>query len=635
MRSPLRARSTRILASVGLVGALLMPAAAPAAAADPVVLRVGLQQTLDSVNPYGTALVSGYEVFGLTYDFLVDYGPNNEPAPGVAESWERAADGNSYTFHIRKGTTWSDGKPLTAADVCFSYQINLDAIKDGKNVGLGYIDPSVASAGVTKVECPDDQTMIMTTSDPSLRPLQLGVPILPKHIWGTKTYKEIGEAAFDAPQVGSGPYQLVEWKTGEYVRLVRNKGYWGKQGAEDEVIIQFFGSADTLVQALKAGEIDYARSPNAQQFNQLKTEPNIVTVAGEANGWTEFGFNTYGTGTGKTIPKGGPSTKALQDPAFRDAVGYAIDKDLMLQKIHLGYGVVGTTPVPPVLTDWHTDPNDIRKFDLTVADQKLTAAGYVKDGSGNRLDKQGKVISLKLVFPQDDDTYAKAAEFIAGWFKEIGIKVTPTAMESGALVSAMLPPEAGGTADYDLFIWGWSGSPDPSVLLEIFTCSAIGGSSDSLWCDQHYDDLYAKQNTEGGAERKATLDELQQYWYDQAPYHILYYDANLAAYRTDKFANWQNQPKTGTPLFATGTLNYTLLTLASDASASPSASAGASAGAGASGAPATPAPSADGGSSSTGSSNTLLIVGVLAVVIVVVGGLVLARRRSSAKDDDE
>ena len=188
-----------------------------------------------------------------------------------------------------------------------------------------------------------------------------------------------------------------------------------------------------------------------------------MTVAGEANGWTEFGFNTYGTGTGKTIKNGGPSTKALQDPAFRNAVGYAIDKDLMLQKIHLGYGVVGTTPVPPVLTDWHTDPNDIRTFDLAVADQKLTEAGYVKDASGNRLDKQGKVISLKLVFPQDDDTYAKAAEFIAGWFKDIGIKVTPTAMESGALVNAMLPPEADGTADYDLFIWGWSGSPDPSV----------------------------------------------------------------------------------------------------------------------------------------------------------------------------
>jgi len=607
MRSPLRARSARILASVGLVGALLIPAGNTSAAdPQPLVLRVGLTQTLDSVNPYGTALVSGYEVFGLTYDFLVGYGPNNEPAPGFAESWERAADGKSYTFHIRKGMTWSDGTPANAADACFSYQINLDAIAAGKNVGLGYIDPSVKTALVTKVECPDAQTMIMTTSDPSMRPLQLGVPILPKHIWGTKTYEEIGNAKFDAPQVGSGPYQLVEWKTGEYVKLQRNKTYWGSQGAEDQIIIQFFGSADTLVQALKAGEIDYARGANADQFNALKKEPNIVTVAGEANGWTEFGFNTYGTGTGKTIPKGGPSTKALQDPAFRSAVGYAIDKDLMLQKIHLGYGVVGTTPVPPVLSEWHTDPSDIRKFDLAVADQKLTAAGYVKDASGNRLDKEGKPISLKLVFPQDDDTYAKAAQFIAGWFKDIGIKVTPTAMESGALVSAMLPPEATppGTADYDLFIWGWSGSPDPSVLLEIFTCGAIGGSSDSLWCDKKYDDLYDKQNAVGGADRKAVLAELQQYWYDQAPYHILYYDANLHAYRTDKFSNWQVQPKSGTPLFATSTLNYTLLKPASTSSPVPTGAA-------------------------------VVLVGVVAVVVIAAVALVMRRRKSPTATEDE
>jgi peptide/nickel transport system substrate-binding protein len=264
----------------------------------------------------------------------------------------------------------------------------------------------------------------------------------------------------------------------------------------------------------------------------------------------------------------------------------------------------------------------------------LTDAGYVKDASGNRLDKEGKVISLTMVFPNDDTNYSQAAEFITGWYKDIGIKVTAVPTESGTLVNLMLPPEADGTADYDLFIWGWSWGPDPSGALEIFTCDAIGGSSDSLWCDSKFDELYAKQNTEGGAERKATLDEIQQYWYDQAPYHILFYDDNLHAYRTDKFANWQVQPSTGTPLFAYNNLNYTLLTLASDASPSPDASAAAPSD-GSSAAPATPAPSGDGGSGSSGSSNTLLIVAIVAIVGVVVGGLVLSRRRSSAKDDDE
>ena len=84
MRSPLRARTARTLASIGLVGAILLPAASTATAADPVILRVGVTQPLDSLNPYGTALVIGYEVYGLTYDLLIGFGPNAEPAPGFS-----------------------------------------------------------------------------------------------------------------------------------------------------------------------------------------------------------------------------------------------------------------------------------------------------------------------------------------------------------------------------------------------------------------------------------------------------------------------------------------------------------------------------------------------------------------------
>ena len=411
---------------------------------------------------------------------------------------------------------------------------------------------------------------------------------------------------------------------------MRNPNYWGKQGAADEIVLQQFGSVDTLVQALKAGEIDYARGANSEQFDALKTEPNIVTVAGQSNGWTQLGFNAYGTGTGNTIPNGGPSTPALQDAAFRDALGYAIDKQELLDRILLGYGDVGTTEIPPVLKEWHVEPTNLRTFDLAVADQKLTAAGYVKDGSGARLDKEGNPISLKLVFPSNDPNYASAAQFIQGWFGEIGVKVTAVPYEESALITVMLPPEADGTADYDMFIWGWSWSLDPSSPLEVFLCDAIGGSSDSLWCDKKFDDLYAEQLTLGGDERHAVLEEIQNYWYDQAPYHILYYDDNLHAYRTDKFGNWQVQPKTGTPLFAYNNLNYTLLELAADASASPSAGPSD----GASAAPATPAPSGDGSGSSTSGDNSLLIVGLVAVVAVVVVGLVLARRRGATEDDE-
>jgi peptide/nickel transport system substrate-binding protein len=641
MRSPLRARVARALAAVGLAVSALLPAAGlTARAADPVILRVGTTQDLDSINPYNTALVVGYEVFALTYNLLVDFGENAEPVPGFADSWVR--EPHDVKFHIRTGMKWSDGTPATAQDACFSWQLDLDAIKAGKSVGLGYIDPNVKDAGVTKVECPDDQTMIVTTDDQSDRVYQAYVPILPKHIWGTQTYTSMAKAPFAAPLVGSGPYTLAEWKTGQFARFVRNPNYWGKQGFEDQVVIQFFKTPDTMVQALKAGEIDYARDPNADQLKSLQNEPNIKTVVGSANGWTQLAFNTYGTGTGKTIPGGGASTQALQDPAFRDALGYAVDKKTLVDRILGGFGDVGTTNVPPVLTQWHVEPDKPRTFDIEKAKSLLDAAGYPLDANGNRLDKQGKPISLRMYMPNSDSNYPKAAAFIKDWYGQLGIKVSTNVMDSDALTSLLLPPEAGDKGDlakYDIELWGWSGNPDPNALLQIFRCDAIGGTSDSLYCNPAYDSLYDQQLKATSADaRKTILARMQNLIYTEAPYDILYYDANLVAYRTDKFAGWVNMPSNGTPFFSYGTINYTLLT---DATAAPSPGPSASGGEVASPAapgtsanpPASTAPADTGNASSTGPSAGLIVAVV--VVIVIIAGVVLAARRRSGAAEDE
>ena len=242
-----------------------------------------------------------------------------------------------------------------------------------------------------------------------------------------------------------------------------------------------------------------------------------------------------------------------------------------------------------------------RPFDLTIAAQKLEAAGYpLKDGV--RYDKEGKPLNLSLMFPDSDASYPKVAQFITDWFGQIGIKVTSRSTDSGTLgtteyLDTSIPLK--GQLKYDMVIWGWVGDPDPNSLLQILTTDAISDSSDSQWSNAAYDTLYTQQNEAATIdERKGYMTQMQQLFYDQAPYQILYYDDELHVYRTDKFSNWQTQPKDGgTPFFVNGSINYTTLQLAS--AASPSASAGASAeasagaSAGASGA-ATPAPSGTG-----------------------------------------
>jgi peptide/nickel transport system substrate-binding protein len=636
-------RAIRLGSALALAAALLVPASAlPARAANPLVLRVGTTQDLDALNPYQTLLVSGYEAFQLTYNLLVDFGPNLEPVPGFADSWTRAANGKSWTFHIRTGMKWSDGQPATSADACFSWGLGVAAIKDGANIGAGYLDPSLKDAGVTAVSCPDDQTMIATTADASDRVLQVYLPIIPKHVWGKETYKTIGDAKFVAPLVGSGPYTAAEWKTSQFVRFVRNPDYWGKQGAADEVVIQFFKGADTMVQAFKAGEIDYARDTTPEQLKALENQPNVKTVVGSANGWSQLAFNEYGASKGTLTPGIGPSTKALWDPAFRDALGYAVDKKTLVDRVLGGYGEVGTTIVPPVLGAWHVEPDHPRAFDIEMAKQKLDAAGYKLDGQGQRLDKEGKPISLRLDYPNTKDTYAKAAQFVKDWYDQLGIKVTAQQYDSATLGNIVLPPEAGKDfkANYDIELWGWSGNPDPNALLQIFRCDAIGSSSDSQYCNPAFDKMYDSQNAAATADaRKTILTQMQNLIYDQAVYDILYYDANLAAYRTDHFGGWQNQPlANGTPLFTYGTLQYTLLT---DATAVPSPTPVATTAPGASPTPvASAAPSATGGTTAPAGGtgdNTVLYVVILVAVLVVAGGIlmVVMRRRRATPGDEE
>jgi peptide/nickel transport system substrate-binding protein len=635
MRSTTSRRATGLLATLVLTGSIALVGVAPAAAADPVVFVAGTTQDFDSSNPYQAALVSSYEAFQLTFNLMVDFGTDAEPVPGFAASWDRSPD--SVTFHIRPGMKWSDGEPATSEDACFSWQLALDAIADESNIGLGYLDTNLSDAGVTKVECPDPLTLIASTTDQSDRIYQIYLPILPKHIYGKYDYKQIGAEdfkGFDAPLVGTGPYTLVEWKTGQFMRFTRNPNYWGPQGFADEVVLQIFSSSDTMVQALKSGDLDYAHGVNADQFKALQTEPNIATTAGSANGWTQLAFNTYGTGTGKTIKNGGPSTKALLDPAFRDALGYAVDKPLLVDRILGGFGDVGTTIVPPVIPAFHVEPDNPRHFDIALAKQKLDAAGYPLDANGKRLDKEGKPIVLRLYMPDSDENYPKAAEFIKDWYGQLGVDVQTQVFDSDTLINILLPPEADGTAKYDIELWGWAGNPDPNGLVSVFKCDEIGNLSDSQWCNADFDKMYAEESALAGEARKAVLAKMQNLVYDQAVYDILYYDANLDAWRTDQFAGWRNSPSNGTPLFTYGVLQYTLL---SDASAVPTAGPTATPAAGSSAAPVTPAPSATPGNTSGSGDATVPIIIVVLIVLVVAGGWWFTRRRSaaSAAADDE
>ena len=193
-----------------------------------------------------------------------------------------------------------------------------------------------------------------------------------------------------------------------------------------------------------------------------------------------------------------------------------------------------------------------------------------------------------------------------------------------------------------MFIWDWVGDPDPTSLLKVLTSSEIGASSDSLWTNARYDELYTQQlSATSDAERKTMIDEMQSIFYKEAPYHVLWYPNQLDAYRTDTFSGWRDQPTgDGVPLFGLGSLNYTVLTDAKAVVASPSPSASASTGPAASEAAvaSAPAPVASAapvpGNTANSNSPVLLIVGIIVLVAALAVGFVMLRRGRAAAEEE-
>jgi peptide/nickel transport system substrate-binding protein len=571
-------------------------------------------------------------VYTLNYDLLLNFGPDLEPVEGFAESWEQ--DGTTWTFHIREGMLWSDGEPATAEDAAYTYQLVIDATEQELTLGFGYLEPYLTNAGIVSVEATDETTLVVETEFENTLLTQAYVPILPEHIWSEYTLEEIANAEGadpflnEPPVVGTGPYQAVEWESGNFIRFARNPNDWREQqGAPEEVIIQHFGDTDTMVQALRTGAIDYVRDVGADQFTALQSESGIVTVEGVSNGYSELAFNTRATHEDYN-----GRSAALEDPAFRDALGYAIDTQRLVDASLSGYGTPGTTIIPPFHTRWHVEPDNPRRFDLDEARRRLDAAGYALDGQGRRLDKEGNPLNLRLTWPDSQEAGPTDAQFIAEWFRELGIQIEAAVTEEGRLIEDLLPPEAGGPANFDMFMWGWVGDPDPTSLLNFLRTEEIGGSSDSFYSNPRYDELFVLQRAESDeAQRLEYLAEMQNLVYDEAPYHILYYDSDLHAYRTDKFGGWALQPSEGgTPLFSYGSLGYTKLTVAgAEPSPPPSGEAPSP------GASATPAPSGVPAPTTGSGDNVPLIAGGAALVVIIAVGLILLRRRGAPAPEEE
>jgi peptide/nickel transport system substrate-binding protein len=599
----------RLAVAVAALGVAALPATTAVAQSSPSpgtaekTFTIGYSQDIDTLNPFAGFLSISYEVYADVYDLLTGWSQKDfSPVPGIAESWTASPDGKTWTFKIRSGVKWSDGQPLTAKDVAYTF----NRVVNGETENAAFYN---YVANLKKVTAPDDTTAVfeLSAADPIMT--HMWVPILPEHIWKNVSEKDAG--TFDNKEmVGTGAFQLVEQKPGEFIKLKANKSYWGGAPKIDNLIYRIFKNDDAMAQALQKGEIDAVADIGANQFLALKDKPGITTVQATGLSFSELGFNT-GAATTDNQPVG-DGHPALKDKALRQAIGYAIDQQTIVNKVLRGLGKPGVGVIPPVYTAYKFDPGaNARTFDIAKANSLLDAAGYTKGSDGIRVDpKSGKKLDFRLFGRTEDENSKGVVPYIQDWMNQIGIKTKVQFVTDDKLTDIIAH------GNYEMFTWGWGVEPDPGFQLSTFTCDQrdsgtakdpVAGWSDSFYCNPAYDALYQQQSNEiDPAKRAELVKQMQQMVYDDAPYIVTYYVDSLEAYRSDKWTGVQRQPTDGgNVFFQYGTYSYRNLDLVSAQEDS------------------------GGGGLATG---VIVGIGVAAAALVAGGVVAFARRRSTADE---
>ena len=497
----------------------------------PAVVKVGWAGSPDSLNPGMAILVEAYTIFELVYDSMYELNLDGSFTLTLAESVERSDDGLVYTYKIKDGIKWHDGKPLTAEDISFTYNL----YKDTPEYPYlnGYYTPYFSS-----IEATENNEVILTLTEaiPNIESQLVFLYVLPKHIW-----EGVNKLEYDnVDMIGSGPFKMAEYVQSEFIRLTANKEHFATPPKVDEVIFQTFENQDALVQAIKTGQLDMITEMPNTAVASLKTAENVEMVVGSplAPGVTDIIFNQTSE---ENCPKdeGGICTghPALRDRNVRLAMAHATDKQKLIDVILLGLGAPGLTLIPDGLGVWYNNSLKDYEFDVAKANQILDDAGYLDtDGDKIReLPDGSRPLTFRLNWPSDSLTAPRMAELVSEMWGEIGITLEMQAVDPDALTSQCCP-----AFDFDMMLWGWGSDPDPSALLYVYTTEAIPtGSSETGYSNPAYDELYAQQQiTLDFDARKAIVWEMQKIVHDDVVYIIPYYAQSTQAFRTDRFTGW-------------------------------------------------------------------------------------------------
>jgi peptide/nickel transport system substrate-binding protein len=353
-----------------------------------------------SLNPDGNYDANnGYLVANL-FNQLLKLDNTSQVVNDLATSYEVSEDGLSYTFHLHENVFFCDGVQMTSDDVKFTFEQIL--AQSGQ--------AATRFASLASIECPDANTVVFKTSvvDASFlyNIASVGTYILPRHAYEGKDW--VGADAMQTP-VGTGPFMFESWDAGSRITLVRNPNYFLGPDLPylDKVIFGFVADATTAKAAFLAGDYDILGLPAASDYDEFMANPEL-----------KLEKNIYAS---RFVVQFNMAKEPFNNPALRQAVAYALNKDEMMSMALKSVGLVSEYWLGP-LFDWAVN-KDVKTpgYDLAKAQDLMAQSGLTKDADGNYL-------SLTLM-TMNYSPFPEIAEVFKSQMAAIGIKIEISMLE--------------------------------------------------------------------------------------------------------------------------------------------------------------------------------------------------------------
>ncbi|HEX7003516.1 MAG TPA: ABC transporter substrate-binding protein [Trueperaceae bacterium] len=406
---------------VGLLLSLLVSAA---------LCGVGLAQELtlaaaaqpETLDPQVTAATSSFQSTKSLYDTLVEVAPDGEIVAALAESWEVAEDGSTVTFHLTDAT-FHDGTSFDSADV----KASIERIADPATGS-----PKASEfATISEIETPDENTVVLHLSEPTpalLATLASG--------WGAMLPSEKVASGHDFGNmpVGTGPFVLDEWVRDSFLRLDRFEDYYKGPVGLETVTIRFVPDSAVQLQGLITGEFDVIDTVASADYGTVESNPDLELVR-EPSGLVLVG----------TINN---RREYLDDPQVRQALNYAVDKQVVLDVAYGGGEPVGT--FMEVGSPWLPDSIGHFAYDPERAEEMLAEAGVPEE------------FTLDIVLPQPYPTHITAGQIVQDMLGDVGIESEIRIVEWGVWLAEVY----GGQHDFDITVIGHTGKLDPTGRLD-------------------------------------------------------------------------------------------------------------------------------------------------------------------------